>query len=138
MIPVIFGMLFAVIEYSYYFGAIHYTNYITFVGARAVQADEASPDAAMTQLMTGNVTSQSSGGSKGIQNTVEQSSVKSKLSWEAETPFFKDLMEMGGSTNMDVEMEVVLGRNESYYELKSDSLAALHSDNCLAENGGCQ
>ena len=137
MTPLIFGMLFAVIEYSYYFGAIHYSNYVTFVGARALQAGEESPAAAQQQLMTGNVTSQ--GGSKGITLGGESkgdSSASVTLNWDAETPMFSGIMEAGGSKNMDVDMEVVLGRNESYYELKSDPSKSIHSDNCMAD-GSC-
>ena len=36
MIPVIFALLFAIVEYAYYLGAVHYVNYATFAAARAL------------------------------------------------------------------------------------------------------
>jgi len=117
MLPLAFALVFAVIEYSYYFGAVHFTNYATFAGARAVQANAKIPagqlgagDIALTTvesaLLNGNVTRFATLVREG------DDAVRGFLPWEASTPGFKSVM----GDSMDVEMTVVLGRPECNYE----------------------
>jgi Flp pilus assembly protein TadG len=130
MLPLAFALVFAVIEYSYYFGAIHYTNYATFAGARALQANaEFSPGQSWagqlalplvkSALLNGNVTRDA--GLKGLEKGEDAvrgslpDAVRGFLPWEASTPGFKSVM----GDLMDVEMTVVLGRPECNYEGKT-------------------
>ncbi len=117
MLPLVFALVFAVIEYSYYFGAVHYTNYATFAGARSLQANAKIPpgqigagDPALPSvedaLLNGNVTRLAT------LTKVGDDAVRGFLPWEASTPGFKAVM---GDT-MDVKMTVVLGREECNYE----------------------
>ena len=117
MLPLAFALVFAVIEYSYYFGAVHYTNYATFAGARAVQGNAKIPagqsgagDIALptieNMLLNGNVTRFAELAREG------DDAVRGFLPWEASTPGFKSVM----GDRMDVEMTVVLGRPECNYE----------------------
>lgn len=120
MLPLAFALVFAVIEYSYYFGAIHYTNYATFAGARALQANAKIPlgqpgagqlalPLVEDALLNGNVTR--------LANLVRDGNdaVSGFLPWEASTPGFKAVV----GERMDVNMTVVLGPPECDYEGKS-------------------
>ena len=118
MLPLLFALLFAVIEYAYYLGAIHYVNYATFVGARAIQGADLAEEAT-DMLLTGNTTS-------GVAVTPLESGVQSTLFWEASLPGIEQLL-----GNMDVTMSVHLGPPECRYELTSPGGAEIYSDNRL-------
>ena len=128
MLPLIFAILFGAIEYAYYLGAIHYTNYGTFVAARAQIAND-NPNEAAGMVLNGNVTSLDSGGTR---ITPDTNSVKGTLAWgPASTPGFNQVI----LNNMDVEMEVVLGPPECGYELKTQaSKLSQWSDNKMECN----
>jgi Flp pilus assembly protein TadG len=123
MIPIILALLFAVIEYAWYLGGIHYTNYATYAGARARQVGDSVSDV-QDMLLTGVAT-------KNASLSENDSSVKGTLNWEASMPGFQQVM-----GDMTVDMEVYLGPPECRYELTSPGGAAQYSDNKL-KGGGC-
>lgn len=112
MIPLIFALLFAVIEYAYYLGALNYVSYATFAGARAVQAND-DPREAMGMLLTGNMVEFTNGvgGDVRLQLDNATGAVQSTLLWEAQTPGFNQVMGV-----MDAQMTVTLGPPECEYE----------------------
>jgi Flp pilus assembly protein TadG len=122
LLPIILALLFSVIEYAYYFGAVHYTNYATFSAARAKIANDDIGQVS-NALLTGNVTS-------GVSLTEQANSVRAQLPWTAQTPGFKQIM-----GDMGVNMEVTLGPAECQYELQQipgvDNLPVFYSDNQL-------
>ena len=134
MLPLVLALLFAVIEYAYYLGSIHYVNYGTYMAARALQAgDEDDPEETRDALMTGNVTSDVT--MSPVSGTEGNVGYESRLPWDAQTPGFKQVM-----GNMDVRMRVYLGQRECNYEGKSVSdvaderggeSASEYSDNLL-------
>ncbi len=106
MLPIILAVLFSVIEYAYYFGAVHYTNYATYSAARAKLGNSDISDVG-DALLTGNVTS-------GVTLTELANGVRAQMPWTAQTPGFKQIM-----GDMGVDMEVTLGPAECQYELNS-------------------
>ena len=104
MLPIILALLFSVIEYAYYFGAVHYTNYATYSAARAKVGNDNISNVE-DALLTGNVTS-------GVTLTEQTNGVSAQMPWTAQTPGFKQIM-----GNMGVGMEVTLGPAECQYEL---------------------
>ena len=121
LLPLMLALLFSVIEYAYYFGAVHYTNYTTFTAARAKLANE-DISAVGDALLTGNVTSS-------VTLDEQSDGVRASLPWTAHTPGFKQIM-----GDMGVEMEVTLGPAECQYELQpfpNGSLPSDYSDNQL-------
>lgn len=122
LLPIILVLLFSVIEYAYYFGAVHYTNYAAFSAARANLANE-DVSGVEDALLTGNVTS-------GVSLQINGNGATAQLPWTAQTPGFKQIM-----GDMGVQMEVILGPPECQYELQaipaSTSMPALYSDNQL-------
>jgi Flp pilus assembly protein TadG len=105
MLPIILAVLFSVIEYAYYFGAVHYTNYATFSAARAKLGNDSIGNVE-DALLTGNVTS-------GVTLTEQTNGVRAQMPWTAQTPGFKQIM-----GDMGVTMEVTIGPAECQYELK--------------------
>jgi Flp pilus assembly protein TadG len=89
MLPIILAVLFSVIEYAYYFGAVHYTNYATFSAARAKLGNDSIGNVE-DALLTGNVTS-------GVTLTEQTNGVRAQMPWT---------------------MEVTIGPAECQYELK--------------------
>ena len=124
MIPAIFALLFAVIEYAYYLGAIHYVNYATFMGARALQVDD-DPTEVAQDLLTGNMVDYSDGDVEFDINRLE-GRVTSTFLWEAQSPGFEQVM-----GRMDAEMTVTLGPPECLYETRISPEAQRFSDNVL-------
>lgn len=129
MLPLIFALIFAVIEFSYYLGGVHYVNYATFMGARAVQANESPADVELA-LFTGNVTK-----SAYLVTLSDGSGVTGTLPWEAQMPGFAQVM----GQDMTVDMTVSLGKPECQYEGRNFSgltgeSAAAYSDNRLECN----
>ena len=124
MVPLIFALLFAVIEYAYYLGAIHYVNYATFMGARAQQVDDDPTDVA-EDLLSGNMVDYRDGD---VEFDIDRTggSITSTFLWEAQSPGFEQVMGV-----MDAEMTVVLGPPECLYEDRVSALAAQYSDNKL-------
>lgn len=109
MIPLIFALLFAVIEYAYYLGAIHYVSYATFAAARSVQAND-DPQATAADLLTGRMVDYQD---RDVTLSVDPTTgaVSSTFIWEAQTPGFEQIMGI-----MDVEMTTTLGPAECGYE----------------------
>ncbi len=128
MIPIIFAVLFAVVEYGYYFGAVHYVNYATFAGARAQQtsASDGAVDANLTGvvdlLLHGNVTSDAT-----LTGDPTGGTVTAELPWTPDTPGFKEVM-----GDMAVTMSITLGQPECNYEANaegSNGSVATYQDN---------
>ncbi len=128
MIPIIFAILFAVVEYSYYFGAVHYVNYATFAGARAQQtsisegAASGNVSGVADVLLHGNVT-----GDATLSPEPGSGYVTGELPWTPDTPGFKEVM-----GDMTASMSVTLGAPECNYEVNaegSSGVVALYQDN---------
>lgn len=109
MIPVIFALLFAVVEFSYYMGAIHYVNYATWMSARAQQVSD-DGDALARDLLTGRMTDMNDGDVV-LDFDDELGKVTSTFNWEAQTPGFRQVM-----GDMTVSMSVTMGPEECEYE----------------------
>lgn len=122
MLPLIFALVFAVIEYAYYFGAIHYVSYATFSAARAYQVND-DPQAVAASLLSGNMVDMDAGN---VTMSVESSTgaVTSTFNWEAQTPGFRQLM---GS--MRAQMTVTLGPPECQYESRDALIRATGRSN---------
>ncbi len=109
MLPIIFGLLFAVIEYAYYLGALNYVNYATFSAARGLEVSD-DPEAIVQDLLTGRMVDYGTGDVT-ITTNPTTGSVTSTLIWEATSPGFEQLM-----GNMDASMTVTMGERECRHE----------------------
>ena len=109
MIPVIFALLFAVVEFGYYLGAVHYVNYVTWMSARAQQVSD-DGDALARDLLTGRMTDYNDGDVE-LDFDDELGKVTSTFNWEAQTPGFRQVM-----GDMTVTMSVTMGPEECEYE----------------------
>lgn len=128
MIPIIFAILFAVIEYSYFFGAVHYVNYATFAAARAQQTSASNGDVSgnvsgvSDVLLHGNVTEDAT-----FSEDTPSGAVTGTLPWSPDTPGFKEVM-----GDMTVSMTMVLGQPECNYEDNAEAtsgVVGLYQDN---------
>ncbi len=120
MLPLLLALLFAVVEYAYYLGGVHYVNYAAFAGARALQGNDDVGEVAAA-LLHGNVTRDATLASTG-------QGVTADFPWETQLPMFKQVI-----PDLSVQMTVVLGPPECTYELQ-DAEAAAWSDNRLPCN----
>lgn len=109
MLPIIFGLLFAVIEYAYYLGALNYVNYATFSAARGLEVSD-DPELVAEDLLTGRMVDYGTGDVTIVSNPMT-GTVTSTLIWEATSPGFEQLM-----GNMDAKMTVTLGERECNHE----------------------
>ena len=109
MIPLILALLFAVVEYAYYMGAIHYVNFATFSAARAQQVGD-DGQAVADDLLTGRMVDTRDGDVE-LDFDDTKGSVTSTFLWEAQTPGFKQVM-----GDMTVDLSVTLGPPECEYE----------------------
>lgn len=128
MIPIIFAVLFAVIEYAYYFGAVHYVNYATYAAARAQQtsasnsAVNSNVEGVADLLLHGNVTEDAT-----LSPDAASGTVTAELPWIPDTPGFKEVM-----GDMTVSMSMTLGQPECNYEINAEAssgLVGLYQDN---------
>jgi Flp pilus assembly protein TadG len=117
MIPLLFAILFMVIEFAFYFGSIHYANYGAFVTARGVQVGEDSSSDVKNLIMNGNVT-------RGASVSAGSSSATVSQPWEVDMPGVNQLL---GDIGFSVTS--VLGSEELQYE---GQVNATYADN----NGG--
>ncbi len=117
MLPLLFAILFMVIEFAFYFGAIHYANYAAFVTARGVQVGEDSASDVQNLIMNGNVTNDARVSAGSSSATVTQP-------WEVDMPGVEQLL---GDIGFSVTS--VLGKEEFSYE---GQVNARYADN----NGG--
>lgn len=121
MIPIIFAVLFAVIEYAYFFGAVHYVNYATFAAARAQQTSSGDGSVAdnvtgvADVLLHGNVTKDAT-----LTGDASTGKVSATLPWTPDTPGFKEIM-----GDMTVTMSMTLGAPECNYEDNAESNSAM-------------
>lgn len=104
LLPLLFAILFMVIEFAFYFGAIHYANYGAFVTARGVQVGEDSASDVQRLVMNGNVASLATISTNGSSATVSQP-------WQVDMPGVNQLL---GDIGFDVT--AVLGSEEYRYE----------------------
>lgn len=121
MIPLIFCVLFVVVQLAFYLGGTHYVNYAAFAGARAQQVG-GDGERAAGLLLDGNATSSASLSGASDSFTVEQP-------WEFDLPF----ADFFGTFDYDVT--VVAGPDEEQYEGRSGNLSGLYADNNC--RGGC-
>lgn len=109
MIPLILALLFAVIEYAYYLGALNYVNYATFSAARGFSVSD-DPTAIASDLLTGNMVDYGDGDVT-VDVDASTGTVTSTLLWEATSPGFRQLM-----GEMDASMSVTMGEPECVHE----------------------
>ena len=122
MIPVIFGLLFAVVELAFWLGGTHFTTYAAFAGARAQQVGR-DPAAATEMLLDGRATSSQSTSGDGQSVTVN-------MPWAFDLPFVSAI----GS--VDYEVSATAGPDEFQYEGRSGKRASRYGDN-NCPSGGC-
>lgn len=121
MIPLIFAVLFFVVQFAFFLGDTHYVNYAAFAGARAQQVGGDGQGAA-EMLLDGNATRLATVSAGGESVSVSQP-------WSLDLPFtdtFGDL---------DFDVTVVAGPDEERYEGTSGRLPQLYADNNC--RGGC-
>ena len=113
MIPLLFGIVFAVIEFAYYFGAIHWDNYATFVAARGVQVGQEDFRNTERYLLGGNLHHYSHDGRQ-YDAELDLGSDRASVTqpWQVDFPGVEQLFDgdVGFTTT------VVLGREEAQYE----------------------
>lgn len=148
MIPLIFAMLFFVIEMGLYFSAVHYANYATYVTARCRQVGYGASGLEANQQSSENEVSIAAKvltGSVFFDNyVVTDSSQKGvtvqMLSWKTNFPFLRSLL-----PDMPFSTSVNLGTNEMVYERNAAGLRAQqgYDANCTdndinwGDNDGC-
>lgn len=104
LLPLLFALLFMVIEFAFYFGAIHYDNYAAYVTARGVQVGEDSASDVKDWVLNGNVTGDASISTSSSSATVDQP-------WEVDLPGINQLL-----GDIDFQVTAVLGSEEYRYE----------------------
>jgi Flp pilus assembly protein TadG len=121
MIPILFGLMFVVVELALWLGGTHYTNYAAFTGARAQQVGRKAEDATQW-LLDGRATS-------GATTRDDGSSVTVSMPWTADLPF------ASGIGDMDYDVTVTAGPDEESYEGTSGTRSSRYGDNNC--RGGC-
>jgi hypothetical protein len=116
-VPLLFCVLFLVVELAFFFGGTHYANYAAFVGARAQQVGRSAEDAAGL-LLDGNVTRLAT-----VDADASGGSVTVRQPWTMDLPF----TDIFGTWDYDVT--VVAGPNEERYEGRSGILQSMYADN---------
>lgn len=122
MVPLLFAVLFCIVELAFFFGDTHYVNYAAFSAARAQQVG-GDAERAASMLLDGNATSSArvsadAGGS-----------VKVSQDWPMSLPFTESF------GDLDFDVTVVAGPDEEQYEGRSGRLPQLYADNNC--RGGC-
>jgi len=117
MLPVIFALLFTVIEFGLLFGDTHYINYAAFVGARAQQVGESAEDVART-LLDGNKTRDAR-----VRASRSGGSVTILHRWAKDLPF------QTGTGNLDFDVTVIAGPDEERYEGRTLGNPSRYADN---------
>lgn len=117
MIPVIFGVLFMIVELAFFFGSTHYVNYAAFTAARAQQVGESATDAAGL-LLDGNVTRSAT-----VSANAGSGSVKIRMPWQTDLPFAH------GVGSFDYDVTVIAGPEESRYEGLTGTRSTRYGDN---------
>lgn len=123
MVPLLFAVLFLIVELAFFFGDTHYVNYAAFAAARAQQVG-GDADRAASMLLDGNATS-----SAHVSTDSSGGTVQIEQDWPLDLPFtdiFGDL---------DFDVTVVAGPDEEQYEGRSGRLTGLYADNNC--RGGC-
>ncbi len=115
MIPVIFMLLFAVVELALWLGGTHYATYAAFAGARAQQVGRQASDAT-DMLLDGRATRRARAVDDGESVTVD-------MPWKADLPF------ISGVGDMSYEVTVTAGPDEEQYEGKTGNLSRRYADN---------
>jgi hypothetical protein len=117
MLPILFGVLFMLVEFAFFFGDTHYVNYAAFAGARAQQVGARAEDATR-MLLDGNVTRDTR-----VRPSRSQGSVTILQRWRKDLPFER------GTGDLDFEVTVVAGPNEEDYEGRTRVNPARYADN---------
>lgn len=120
-VPLLFALLFLIVELAFFFGGTHYANYAAFSGARAQQVGERAEDAT-DLLLDGNATRDATVSSDDSSVTVDQP-------WPMDLPF----VDMFG--DFDFTVTSVAGPDEEDYEGTSGRLSNMYADNQC--DGGC-
>lgn len=121
MIPVIFGLLFVVVELALWLGGTHFTTYAAFAGARAQQVGR-EPSDATAALLDGRATS-------GHSTSADGQSVTVQMPWEFDLPFVSAI----GSVDYDVS--ATAGPDEFKYERTSGNRSGRYGDNNCPKRG---
>lgn len=121
MIPVIFGLLFAVVEIALWLGGTHFTTYAAFAGARAQQVGR-DPMDATSALLDGR-------GTRAHSTTADGQTVRVEMPWEFDLPFVSAI----GSVDYDVS--ATAGPDEFRYERTSGNRSGRYGDNNCPKRG---
>jgi hypothetical protein len=122
MIPVIFGLLFAVVELAFWLGGTHFVTYAAFAGARAQQVGRDAEEATAA-LLDGRATRSQSTSADGQSVTVY-------MPWAFDLPF------VSAVGDVDYDVSVTAGPDEFQYEGRSGDRAWRYGDN-NCPSGGC-
>jgi Flp pilus assembly protein TadG len=117
VLPILFMVLFAIVELALFFGATSYVNYAAWVGARAQQVGEDAEGAAK-MLLDGNITRDTRVRSERSRGTV---SVRQR--WRKDMPF------QLGTGDLDFEVTVTAGPDEERYEGRTLGNPSRYADN---------
>jgi hypothetical protein len=117
VLPILFMVIFAIVELALFLGATHYVNYAAFAGARAQQVGE-DADAATRMLLDGNITRDTR-----VRSERSQGSVRVRQRWRRDMPF------QIGMGDLDFEVTVVAGPDEEKYEGRTLGNASRYADN---------
>ncbi len=121
MIPVIFGLLFVVVELALWLGGTHFTTYAAFAGARAQQVGR-EPSDATAALLDGR-------GTSGQSTSADGQSVTVQMPWAFDLPFASAI----GSVDYDVS--ATAGPDEFKYERTSGNRSGRYGDNNCPKRG---
>jgi hypothetical protein len=117
MLPLVFAVLFFIVELAFFFGSTHYVNYAAFAAARAQEVGESATDAA-DLLLDGNVTRSAS-----VTAHPGAGTVKIALPWQMSLPG------TSGFSDFDYDVTVVAGPEEARYEGLSGTRSTRYGDN---------
>jgi len=124
MIPLLFGLTFLVVEFAYYFGAIHWDNYATFVAARGVQVGQSSFSTTERALLSGKIHKyKHDGRSYEVELETQDDRASVTQPWIVDTPGIEELF---GGEDIGFKTTVVLGSEEAQYERLVN---AMYADN---------
>lgn len=120
-LPIVLGLLFAVVELGLWLGGTHYANYAAFAAARAQQVGGDATGVVST-LLDGRAT-------RGATASAGGGSVTVSVPWEADLPF------VSGFGDLSYDVTVTAGPDEAGYEGTTGIRANRYGDNNC--RGGC-
>ncbi len=117
VLPIVFMVLFAIVELALFLGTTHYVNYAAFSGARAQQVGE-DAEGATRLLLDGNITRDTR-----VNADRSQGRVRIRQRWRRDLPF------QIGMGDLDFDVTAVAGPDEERYEGRTLGNASRYADN---------